>query len=865
MSLAQVSAAILALRAIGSAVNVLLAACLFAVCAVRAVRGICYVACTGACIAVLANRAIFSGCNVSRAFDGLIAVQADRAVFCSALVSFAGNCGVTYRAFGVTNVDVRVSRAGNCLAAVCALSAIGSKRSVSVARTNVITAVAGYIMLIIVGVRRRTLKSALTVTSCITVIGPCVVKSGLAELGLCIFFTAKRADLIENLCVVAICRRLGHPFAVLMSCRSYVVATLAFTILIARISILMLKCRIAGTSFFCVTNGAVSCLNLSDGAVRRRFGSPVILEYVRNGSYVVALGNVTIGVAYVIEGVLNLSYVVTIVVVALSVTNEGVSMLADGIANLRFLYVTNGAVSCLNLSSEAVGSGFGLPCAKDMLSAGNSRAANPTHQAILFPSLVAGAFSVVAAIVTLKVGNAIVGMRRNTLEVTANNVTYSIAVVVVLVLGLSGVAALAVAIGIAIMVKCMAESTLVADSGFFSAADAANLVLNLILKTGFGNLGYPFSEYVNDNSYVIAILAVAIGIASMIEYMVQRTLTYDDIFVSADLAESMELFSGGTSSGNLSSILFGVAMSDGSLIAAFCAVAGRVTSIVEHVVKSSFALADLFLTAKSTISCLYCCFIAGSCRLNSPIAEIVNTGANGLTSVTIGIASIVINVIGNNTRCTANVTIAIASMIVGVSRSDSQFAANVTVCIANGSVNVVGNHSQFAANITSGVTSVGVGVSLGNSGSTANVTGLITSIGVGVIGNSQCAAEVTVGIAIVAVDVLGCFSYVAANVAITVAGAIIGVSQSILTNIVASLAFCGASALVGVRNSFSDLAANITLGVVAISEGVIGLGLAGYAIAFITRRIAGAGVHMVFAEAARKSEEHQRQGKCTKQ
>jgi hypothetical protein len=68
-----------------------------------------------------------------------------------------------------------------------------------------------------------------------------------------------------------------------------------------------------------------------------------------------------------------------------------------------------------------------------------------------------------------------------------------------------------------------------------------------------------------------------------------------------------------------------------------------------------------------------------------------------------------------------------------------------------------------------------------------------------------------------------------------------------------------------VFNSFSYLATNVTLGVGAISEGVVNLGLAGYAIAFVTRGIAGTGVHVVFAEAARQSEEHQRQGKCAKQ
>ena len=866
MRLAQVSAAILALRAIGSAVNVILAACLFAICAVRAVVRICYVACAGACIAVLANRAVGSACNVSRTCNCLVTVHADRAVCRRALVVNAADCGAALGACGVTNVNVRVSGIGNCLAAVLARRAIVSESSVSIARTNVIAVVAGYVMLIIIEVRRRTLESAIAVTGRIALIIIEVAKSGLAFLGLFVFCRAERADLIENLCIVAICRRLGHPFAVLMSGRSFIVATLAVANLIAGIGILVVKCRITKSGLFSAANGAVSYLNLSIGAVCVRLGRPVVLKYVRNRSYVIASGNVTSGVTYVIEGMLNLSYVVTIIVVALFVTNEGVSMLADGIADLRFLHVTNGAVSRLNLGSEAVCSGFGFPFAKDMLSAGDSRAANPTHQAILFPSLVAGAFSVVTAIVTLKVSNAVVGMRSNALKAATNNVTYSIAVVIVLVLDLSGVAAiLAVTYGIAIVIKCMVKSGNVANSGFFSLADIANSVLNLGIQALRGDLGLPFAECMNDNSHVIAILAVAIGVASMVEVVVQRALAGDNVFIAADVAESVELFSGGTSSRELSLIVFGVAVRDSSLVVALRTVAGNVAIVIEDMAESRFALAGFFLTAETAISCFYFCAFAGSRRLNSPIGKVVNVGTNSLTGVTFCIASIVINVVGNNTGSAANVTIAVACMIVGVSSSNSQLAANVTVCIANGRVNVVGNHSQLAANVASGVASVGVGVRLGNSGSAANVTGLITRIGISVIGNSERAAEVTVDVAIVVVNVIGSSSFFAANVTVSIAGAIVHMRRNIFANVVTSFALCGASALEGVLGSFSYLAANVAIGVSAVCVGVIALGYAGYEIALVTGGVTGTGIHMVFTEAARKCEEHQHQGQCAEQ
>ena len=167
VSLAQVSAAILALRAIGNAINMVLAACLFAICTVRAVLGICYVACTGTCIALLALRAVGSSCNVCSTFDGLVAVHADRAIFCRSLVRLAGNCGATNGACGVANVDIAMSRAGNCFRAVLANRAIRCKRSVSVARTNVIAVVTSYVVLIVVDMRRRTLESAIAVASCI--------------------------------------------------------------------------------------------------------------------------------------------------------------------------------------------------------------------------------------------------------------------------------------------------------------------------------------------------------------------------------------------------------------------------------------------------------------------------------------------------------------------------------------------------------------------------------------------------------------------------------------------------------------------------------------------------------------------------
>jgi hypothetical protein len=256
----------------------------------------------------------------------------------------------------------------------------------------------------------------------------------------------------------------------------------------------------------------------------------------------------------------------------------------DGIALASILYVTYVAISCLNLRLEAVSRSIGFPCTEGMLGTGDAFAANPAKRAIQLEGKVAGAISVVAASVTYKVGDTIVGMRSDTDKAAALNVTLSVTVVGVYVLDLTRVAAtLAVTYGIASMVKVMAKRSNVAGAGFFCFADLAKSVLNLVIKAIFGNLGYPFAEDVDDNSYVIAILAVAIGVASMVKFMAKRVLADNDILISADIAESLKQFGGGTGSCKLGFVVGGVGVSDLSLIVALCAVAGRIAIVVEYV------------------------------------------------------------------------------------------------------------------------------------------------------------------------------------------------------------------------------------------------------------------------------------------
>ena len=867
MSRAEVLSANAALRAVYVYIGRMLnAAGLAANGTNNAVIAISRVALSGACIAVLTNCAVGFESYVLSAFDSSAALSTNCAVFLGRNVLANFSFGAAYVAVRITVVRVGMLGIGNAFAAVFANGAIRFQSLVAVARTNKAASVAGYVMIVIIGVRRNTLEAAaIAITNCIAIVGVSMIESGIADSGFGIVRAANRADLLFNLSLGAGRGRKSGPFVKCVLDFSDVSA-FAVTIGIASVIKIMIKSRFAISGFFCAANGASSILNFSLGTGCGRKSAP-LAKVMRNGSYVAAALAVTSGVTNVVVEMLHIrSYEVTIFIITLFITLEGVCVLADRIARSGFAVLAVRAVAILNLGRKAVRGSLSAPIAEYVLSIGNFCAANPAKRAIHLIGKMSGAISGVLAIVTYKVGDVIVGMRSNANESASLYVTSGVAVVIINVLDFTNEGTtIAVTSGVAIVIVDMIERCNVAVSGFFSAANIANSVLNLGLGAVCGILGAPLAEVMGDNSYVITIGAVAIGITSMIKVVSENRLSGSLVFIAANVAESVKNFSRGAGCRHQSNEFIDVSVRSFSLVVALCAVTSGVAIVIENVTECSGAVNRFLKTAERTRSCNYLCGIAICRSLGFPIGEVMNVFANGFTVVTIGIAGVVVNVIGNNAGCATNVTIGIASVIVHVVLCNSQLAANVAIGIASGGILVVGNHSELTANVAGGVASVGVHVSSRDSGSGTNVTSLVASVGVHVVGYSESTAEVTVGIAIVAVNVLGSLSCFAAGVTIGVAGAIVDVRLEIRALSAADITFYSASALVGVCNGCSYFAADVTLGVAAVGKGVLGFGLAGYAVTIVTGRIARTGVHMVFAEAACKCKQHQHQGQCAKQ
>ena len=866
MSRAEVLSANAALRAVYVCIGRMLnAAGLAANGTNNAVIGISRVALSGACIAVLTNCAVGFESYVLSAFDSSAALSTNCAVFRGRNVLANFSFGAAYVAVRITVVRVGMLGIGNAFAAVFANGAIRFQSLVAVARTNKAASVAGYVMIVIIGVRRNTLEAAaIAITNCIAIVGVSMIESGIADSGFGIVRAANRADLLFNLSLGTGRGRKSGPFVKCVLDFSDVSA-FAVTIGIASVIKIMIKSRFAISGFFCAANGASSILNFSLGTGCGSLGAP-LAKVMRNGSYVAAALAVTSGVTNVVVEMLHVrSYEVTIFIITLFITLEGVCVLADRIARSGFAVLAVRAVAILNLGRKAVRGSLSAPIAEYVLSIGNFCAANPAKRAIHLIGKMSGAISGVPAIVTYKVGDVIVGMRSNANESASLYVTSGVAVVIINVLDFSDVSAFAVTSGVAIVIVDMIERCNVAVSGFFSAANIANSVLNLGFGAVCGILGAPLAEVMGDNSYVITIGAVTTGIASMIKVVSENRLSGSLVFIAANVAESVKNFSRGAGCRHQSNEFIDVSVRSFSLVVALCAVTSGVAIVIENVTECSGTVNRFLKTAERTRSCNYLCGIAICRSLGFPIGEVMNVFTNGFTVVTIGIAGVVVNVIGNNAGRAANVTIGIASVIVHVILCNSQLAANVAIGIASGGILVVGNHSELTANVAGGVASVGVYVSSRNSGSGTNVTSLVASVGVHVVGYSESTAEVTVGIAIVAVNVLGSLSCFAAGVTIGVAGAIVDVRLEIRALSTADITFYSASALVSVCNGCSYLAADVTLGVAAVGKGVLGFGLAGYAVTIVTGRIARTGVHMVFAEAACKRKQHQHQGQCAKQ
>lgn len=870
VSRSEVLSANFALRAVCIGVGLMRnAAGLLTILAKNAVLGISHVVDTGARIAFYANGAIGFESYVLSAFDSSAALSTNCAVFLGRNVLANFSFEATYVAVRITVVRVGMLGIGNAFAAVFANGAIRFQSLVAVAGTLEVTTlvVAGYVVFIREKVRRRARCAAFAITGIVTLIGVSMAECCFADLGCFARCSAFAADLMKDFIIKACCSRLGYPsIAEVMGDCSGEIATFAVTIRVAVVIKGVIQSLIAFSGFLCVALCANSVFNLRIGAVSLGLGFP-IAEEVINRSYVVTSLAVAGGVARTVEEMLNvLSDIGAILIVAGGIAFEGECMSTDGIAFLRFGHFTICASANLYLSLEAVSGREGFPIAEYMHCIGDICAANPANRTIRYRGKVAGAISVVSATVTDKVGNFIVGMRCDALKSASLNVTNRIAVIVINMLGYTNKGAtLAVTSGVTSVIVKVIKSRNVTVSGFFCFTNNAESVLNLDIGAVCGDLGNPIAKAVSDNSYIIAILTVASGIASMIKGVSENCFSVCLVFISANVAESVKNFSRGAGCGHQSSKFIDVSMSGFSLVIALCAVASGVAIMVENVTECGSTLNCFFNAAESTKSCNYFCGIAVCRSFGLPIGEVVNVITNGLAVVTIGIASIVINMLGNNAGRAANVTIGIARVIVHVIFCNSKLTANVAIRIASGRILVVGNHSKLAANIASGVAIVGVHVCRRNSGSGTNITSLVAIVGVHVGGYSERAAEVTVGIAVVAVNVLGSLSHFAASVTIGVAGAVVDMSLEIRALCTADIALYRASTLVSVCNGCSYFAASITLGVTAVSKCVFGFGLACYAVTFVTGRIARSGVHMVFAEAARKRKQHQHQCQGTKQ
>ena len=931
-SLAAICALGAVLLVVGS---VLLAACLLAVLAVRAVLGICYVSYACACITVLADRAIRSGCYVCRAGDGLGAVLANGTVSRGGRVrslSYSA-ADVTFR---VTKVGVLVLCTGDRLTAVFAGQTVGCKCLMAVAGTNVPAKVADHVVLVGVLVRCLALVGA-AVAGRVAVVGVGMSKRLLAFHGLLAACEADGAYLMKNLGVVTVSGGLDYPVAEAMLNRSGFVATVALGVasVLERVS----KRLLAFLSLLSLAKDALSGENLCVVTVRGGLFCPFNTgEVVRNGSYRVA--DVTFGVAIVVIGVskrdvavsglflvafgagtsLNLS--VFAVSGGLGCPSAKAVLVAGGItaaAAYRAVVSLGGvaerdvavsglvndtvrAVTDLNLCIVAVSGRQGLPSAELVCDAA-CLAADAAYRTIVCIGLVAGAFTVVAAIVTFKILDAVIVVRRNARKsASVDTIRCAIACVVVSVRGIAllGLFHLAdaanadlnlcfVAVSgrqglpsaeLVIKAACLAADRadravfsvlavsvcILAGLGLFKTAafNGANAVQDLCIHAVFGSQRLPLAECVNDHSYVIAIRTVTGGVTIVVIFVTESGSAVLYVLCAANVAESVKDLSGGTGNANLDRVISHVGVGDLSLVAALCTVALRVAGIGEVMADRSRTFLGLGLAAVRTVSGKDLCVLAVGGGGGLPIAECVYVLANGAAGVTFSITAIVINVIVYRSLYAADVTVGIACVVVDVRLCVSERAAKVTVSVAGEGVNAIrGSGVLRAADVAGKVTGIGVNVRIRDPERAADVTVLVAAVGVNVLGYSQRATELAVCIAIVGVNVVGSLAGLLTNVTFAVTGRVEYVSRSLSARLAAYGAFGGAGTYVGVRNRLAGLAANVTVDVCAAVVGMIGLALAHLHVTFVTDRIAGTVINVVGAEASRKREEHQHNGQCT--
>ena len=142
------------------------------------------------------------------------------------------------------------------------------------------------------------------------------------------------------------------------------------------------------------------------------------------------------------------------------------------------------------------------------------------------------------------------------------------------------------------------------------------------------------------------------------------------------------------------------------------------------------------------------------------------------TNITIGVAAVIVNVIGKPTGCTTNIAICITAVVVNMFGNPTGCTAYVTICIASVVIHML-CYANRATNIAICIAAVVVNMFGNPTGCTADVTICIASVVIHVLCYANRATDITIGIATVVVNVFGNPTGYAANVTTGIALVII--------------------------------------------------------------------------------------------
>ena len=833
-----------------------LAAGLTAMLTYNAVGRICFVCLSGACVTVCANGAIRIERYVSRAGDGLATVLANGTI-CRRRSVRCFSRGAAYVTVRIANEGVGVLRAGDRLSAVFANKAVIIQMLVTGAGTNVAAKLAAYVMLVSIFVRRNTLKGVTKVANGIACIRVGMLESRFAFLGFRACDAAFAANLVKDLCIVAIRFGLGYPVTEFMADFGRLAASCAdgAIVCMGRMS----KSADAFLGFFSAAFKALSCKDLCIVAICRcLFGPFNTLEIVLYGSCRAA--GVTSGVAIVVVIVVKCKLVagsgcflmadradlaLDLILGAAcgglgfpcaEAVLKAACLTADG-ADLAIGFKRRVAESCgagsgffcaalvanpvLDLCIGAVFSRLGYPFAESMLNAA-CLAADTADGAIIYVRKMSGTFAVVSAFVTYEILDAVINVGRNALE-AASILADRIAIIHISV-SVSGSA----------------------GSGLFYAAGGADAIFDLIVVAILGGLGFPCAEAMLEAACLAADGAdLAIGFKRRVA---ESRGADSGFFCAANRADAvLDLVIHAVFDGL--GFPFAEGVCDHSDVIASLAVTGSVAGVGVGVSESGPADLGLSRSANGAESFKDLCGRAGYGNVNLEI-RIVGVRDLSLCAATVALNVAIVGVdvvkrgsaflrflcaairtvscenfsggaacgsLGSpSTECvhalaesTASVTVGIAAVVVGVIVDGSYLAADVTVSIAGVIVNVRIGISERAAKVTVVIASVGVLASRGCGVlRAADVTGEGAGVGENVsLGDSERGANVTVLVAIVGVLVLGdsqCTAEFAVGVAVGLVNMLGSRSRS-LTNV--TFAVAGAIENVRCVSGFSFLAA----------------------------------------------------------